>query len=152
MGCKQKWVVILSETEKMTLESMQKKGRHNIREVTRAKVLLLADQCKKNREIVEETGLREQAIISIKKRYVENGLVLKDKPRSGQPKRLDKRGESYLMALACSPAPEGRDIWTMQLLADKLVEMKVVERISDEAVRKYLKKMNLSLGSKSNGA
>lgn len=152
MGAHQKWVVNLSESERKILTDMQNKGRHHVREVKRGKVLLLADERKTNREIEAETGLKEQAIIKIKKNHVQNGLSLQDKPRSGQPKRLDKRGESYLMALACSPAPEGRDVWTMELLADKLVEMQVVEKISRESVRTYLKKMNLSLGRRNSGA
>lgn len=64
---------------------------------------------------------------------------------------LDAKQESLLIALACSDAPAGRDEWTMQLLADKLVELKVVERISDETVRRTLKKTSSSRGNKSSG-
>jgi len=147
-----KYVVKLSSSEREKLESMLRKGKYNARELRRVRVLLLADQQKQNKQIIEETGMCSQSIVTIKKKYLDQGINLKEKPRSGQPPKLDKRAETYLMALACSPAPEGRDIWTMQLLADKLVEMKVVESISDETVRCQLKKMNLSLGSKSNGA
>lgn len=145
------YVVKLSETEKKQLENMLKKGKHGARELKRARVLLLADEGKQNLDIAKQVGLTEQVIIDIKKRYCQEGLNVKDKPRTGQPKKLDDRQESYLIALACSPAPEGRDIWTMQLLADKLVELQIVDSISDEAVRVRLKKMNLSLGSRNNG-
>lgn len=79
----------------------------------------------------------------MKKRYCAEGLQLKDKPRSGQPKKLDSRGEQSLIALACSPAPEGREVWTMQMPADKLVELQVVKALSDEAVRLRLTKNEL---------
>lgn len=146
------YVVKLTEAERKKLQEMQVKGRHSAREMRRARVLLLAHEGRMNKEIVDATGLTEQSVIRIKKRFCEEGLQLKDNPRPGQPKRLDHRGEAYLLSLACSPAPEGREVWTMQMLADRLVEMKVVDRISDDAVRNYLKKMNLSPGSKNNGA
>ncbi len=76
---------------------------------------------------------------------------MEDLPRAGVKPMLDAKEESLLVALACSDAPEGRSEWTMQLLADKLVELKVVERISDETVRRVLKKTNLNLGKKSSG-
>ena len=148
---KAKYLVKLDELEIRKLQDMQIKGRHSAREQRRARVLLLAHEGKKNKEIVISTGLSEQAIIKIKKRFCEEGLELQDKPRSGQPSKIDKRTESYLMALACSPAPEGRDVWTMQLLADNLIEMQVVDSISDETVRRHLKKMNLSPGLRNSG-
>lgn len=76
---------------------------------------------------------------------------LDDLPRQGSRPLLDAKQESLLIALACSDAPEGRDEWTMQLLAEKLVELKVVDAISDETVRRTLKKTSSNPGSKSNG-
>lgn len=146
------YVVNLKEEEKQALEAMLKKGKHRARELRRARVLLMADAGKTNKEILEATGLSGPGMINIKKRYCAEGLQLKEKPRTGQPKKLDSRGEQYLIALACSPAPEGREVWTMQMLADKLVELQIVDSFSDEAVRLKLKKMNLSPGSKSSGA
>ena len=76
-----------------------------------------------------------------------------DAPKPGRHKKLDGKQEAFLVALACSDAPEGRDNWTLQLLADKLVELQVVEEaVSYETVRATLKKTNLSLGKKSSGA
>ena len=146
------YVVKLQPEEKKHLEAMLRKGRHSARELRRAQVLLFADAGKSNKEIQAATGMSEPGLIQIKKRYCTEGLQLKDKPRPGQPKKLDSRGEQYLIALACSPAPEGREVWTMQMLADKLVELQVVESLSDESVRLRLKKMTLSPGSKSSGA
>jgi len=77
---------------------------------------------------------------------------MNDHPRSGRPRLLDGKQEAFLVALTCSDSPEGQETWTMQLLADKLVELKVVERISDETVRQTLKKTSLSPGSKNAGA
>jgi transposase len=72
--------------------------------------------------------------------------ALTELPRPGAKPRLDGKQEAYLVALACSDAPDGRNNWTMQLLANKLVQLNVVEEISDETVRRVLKKMNSSLG------
>lgn len=73
---------------------------------------------------------------------------LEDLPRTGLKPMLDAKEESLLVALACSGAPEGRSEWTMQLLADKLVELKVIEPIGDETVRRVLKKTNSNIGKK----
>ncbi len=77
---------------------------------------------------------------------------LEDLPRKGSKPMLDGKQESLLIALACSDAPEGRAEWTMQLLADRLVELKVVDSISDETVRRTLKKTSSSRGKKNSGA
>ena len=80
------------------------------------------------------------------------GHELRDKPRRSRGRRLDGKQEAMLVALACSEAPEGRSEWTMQLLADKLLVLGVVEdAISDETVRRTLKKTTLSRGSSKNG-
>ena len=88
-----------------------------------------------------------------RKRLAEEGLeaALHDRPRPGARPKLDAKGEATLIALACSDPPEGRECWTMQLLADRLVELGVVEAISDETVRRTLKKTRLSPGRRSSG-
>ncbi len=81
-------------------------------------------------------------MVRICKRFVEEGLeaALRDRPRPGAQRQLDGKQEALLIALACSVPPDGRTRWTMQLLANKLVELRVVEAISDETVRRTLKK------------
>ena len=88
-------------------------------------------------------------IINIRKKYAESGLenALYDKPRPGAIPKITGEIEAQLTMLACSAPPEGKARWTLQMLADKLVELKLVDSISDVAVMKRLKKMNLSLGS-----
>jgi transposase len=78
---------------------------------------------------------------------------LTDAPKAGRHKKLDGKQEAFLVALACSDAPDGQAVWTMQLLADKLVSLAVVETpVSDELVRRTLKKTNSSRGSRRNTA
>ncbi|NES08037.1 MAG: helix-turn-helix domain-containing protein [Okeania sp. SIO2F4] len=86
----------------------------------------------------------ESTVHRTRQKYVEEGieLAIAEKPRSGKPKKLTSVAETFLIATACSEPPEGRNCWTMQLLADSLVELKLVEKISDETIRKTLKKMN----------
>ena len=89
----------------------------------------------------------------IRKRFVEDGLeaALSEQPRPGGQRKLDGQQEAFLIALACSTPPEGRACWTMQLLADRLVELQVVEAISDETVRRTLKKTSSSRGRRKPG-
>jgi transposase len=84
----------------------------------------------------------------IRKRYHEGGLdaALHEKARSGAPPKIDSRIEAQLTLLACSEPPDGRSKWTVRLLADKLVEMEVIESISHMCVQRVLKKMKLNLG------
>ena len=84
----------------------------------------------------------------VRKRFVEEGLeeALSERPRPGATRKLDGHQEAYLVALACSDPPEGKKRWTMQMLADKLVRLEVVEEISDETVRRTLKKGASSRG------
>ena len=88
------------------------------------------------------------------KRYVEEGLeaAVNDRPRPGRERKLDSKQEAHLVAIACSSPPEGHVNWTLQLLADQVVELEFAESISLETVRQILKKMNSSRGGKRNGA
>jgi transposase len=91
--------------------------------------------------------------MNVRKRFGTGGLdaALYDKPRPGAVRKLDGKQEALLVALACSQ-PDERETWTMQLLADKLVELNVVDEISDETVRRTLKKTRSSHGRRSSGA
>lgn len=145
-------VIELSEAERMELEAIVKSGKRKARTMQRAQTLLWSDIGKTDGEIAELHGITPLTVARTRQRWVEDGS-LEDKPRRGRDKKLDGKQEAFLVALACSDAPGERESWTMQLLADRLVELKIMdEAISDETVRRTLKKMNLSLGEKPNGA
>ncbi len=105
-------------------------------------------------EIIRQIPISQTGVYNTYHRFMKGGLqaVIEEQPVSGQPRRLSAEGEATLIAVACSEAPDGFSHWTMQLLADKLVELKLVDRISDETVRQYLKKVGLSPGNMSSGA
>ncbi len=96
----------------------------------------------------------QRTVFRTKRRYAEEGLdgVLHDHPQANRYRKLDDRGEAHLIALACSDAPEGHDHWTLRLLADKVVELGVVESLSYETVRLRLKKTPSSPGKSASGA
>ncbi len=147
----QKYPVELTEEEKSQLESVVKRGKHSRREIQRAQMLLWSEEGKTDLEIAALLGVRALTVATTRERWASEKRIA-DAPKPGRHKKLDGKQEAFLVALACSDAPEGRESWTLQLLADKLVELKVVETpISYETVRETLKKTNLSLGKKSSG-
>lgn len=139
---KKRYVVDLTPEERDTLLAMVKRGPASARKLTRARVLLLVDKGRTDEEITTALHVSRPTVERVRKRFVDGGLehALNDRSRSGAPRRLSGRDEAMLVALACSEPPEGRTTWTMQLLADRLVSIKVIERISDETVRRVLKK------------
>ena len=108
----------------------------------RALILLKADEGLSDPQIMDAVNVSRPTVERIRKRFVEGGLerALNEDPRPGQRRKLDGRAEAQLIAVACSRAPEGHDHWTLRLLADKLVQLEVVESISYETVRRTLKK------------
>lgn len=137
-----KYIVKLTDEQKEKLNNIIDKGIHSSREIKRAKILLLAEQNKEDNEVAQIVGYTAQQVQNIRKRFFSEGLdsALKEKPRPGAPRKLDKRAEEIASAIACSNPPEGRSCWTMQMIADKLVELKYVSDITDETVRFRLKK------------
>ena len=135
-------VVRLTPEERARLLALTSKGKTSARMLRRAHILLLTDEGKKDEEIAAAVRASISTVERTRKRFIQAGLdaALKEKPRPGAEPRLDGRAEAYLVALACSSPPEGRQSWTMQLLADRLVELEIVEAISDETVRRVLKK------------
>jgi transposase len=139
--------------EQRELEQLIKSGTHPARVIARARTLLLLDRSQGQKRTIEE--VKEGAMVSqgtiyhLKQRYFAGGLseALYEKPRSGRPvTKLTGDVEAHLVALACSESPEGYERWTLRLLAERLVELELVDSISHTAVAKKLKKMNLSLG------
>ena len=148
-----KYRVKLSKSNRKYLSRFIKTGIARAREILRARILLLADESqgrkgKKDAEIAKEVHVCLRTVAATRERYVQGGLerALRDLPRSGQPPRLSGRDEAKLTAIACSKPPQGRDRWTIRLLADRMVELKIVDHIAPETVRKALKKTSLSLG------
>ena len=150
MGRQQKYPVKLTNEEREYLRTLTRTGKQSARVMTRAQILLWSDEGKQDKEIITLLNCAPMTVAATRERWVKEKR-LEDLPRAGLKPMLDAKEESLLVALACSDAPEGRSEWTMQLLADKLVELKVVESISDETVRRALKKTNLNLGKKSSG-
>lgn len=135
-------VIELSEIDRMELEAIVRSGQHKARTIRRAQTLLWSDAGKTDGEIAQWHGVTPLTVAKTRQRWVEV-RSLEDQPRHGRSKKLDGKQEAFLVALACSDAPGERESWTMQLLAEKLVELQVIdEPISDETVRRTLKKMS----------
>jgi len=156
-----RYKVTLSKQERESLRAMLKSGKASANKLMRARVLLKADASKGgpgwiDSQIVEALDIGVSTVERIRQQFVEEGLEAalnrKQQERPSRARILDGRGEAQLIALACSAPPEGRSQWTLQLLANGLVELNVVDTISDETVRRTLKKTNSSRGSKNNGA
>ncbi len=143
-----KYVVDLSEEERKQLEAITTKGTSKARRLRRAHILLLADEGLLDKEIAWAMNAAVTTVERTRKRFVEEGLeaALSERSRPGAKRKLDGHQEAYLVALACSDPPEGKKRWSMQLLADRLVEVGMVEEISDETVRRTLKKGTLNRG------
>ena len=137
-----KYVVELSAEEREALRALTSRGTIGVRRYKRARALLAGDAGETDTAIAEQVGLHHVSLERLRKRFVEEGLAaaLAERPRPGARRALDGRQEAHLVALACTTPPGGQKRWTMQLLADRLVELRVVERISDETVRRTLKK------------
>jgi len=152
--------VTLSKQEREELESLTKKKKLAARKFVYARTLLLCDTASAEpawtvEKIAEALGITTRTIEHLKKRFVEEGYeaALERKQRELPPKdvRFDGSFEAHLIALACSDAPDGRSRWTVRLLADKAVELKLTPAISHMSVQRILKKTNLSLTSADTG-
>jgi hypothetical protein len=144
-----RYKVTLEAEERQQLQDLIAAGKAAARKLAHARILLKADAAEDgpawpDGRIAEALELSTATVERVRQRFVELGLdaALDRKPRERPPRqiKLDGRAEARLIALACSPPPRGRAVWTMQLLADKLVELEVVDSISDETVRLALKK------------
>jgi len=140
--------VHLNESQRQQLQELTRKGKVAVRTFKRAQILLLSNEDYKDSEIAERVGVNATTVERVRQRFVKGGLetAVKEQERSGRPRKLNGKAEAMLVATACSDAPGGRSEWTMQLLAQRLVELKIVETLSDETVRRVLKKTTLSRG------
>jgi transposase len=154
MGRPKRYAVQLSGDEQRRVRQLTRKGQVAARTLTRAHILLLTDQGMADERIAATLHVGLSTVVRTRKRYGEGGLdaALYERPRPGGLPTLDDKQEAFLVALACSTPPEERVTWTMQLLADRLVSLGVVDAISDETVRRILKKTCSSPGSARSGA
>lgn len=150
----QTYRVELSEAERVRLLLLIRQGSAPARVIRRAHVLLRASEGAVDHQIASALHAHRTSVQRTRRRFAEAGLdaALYDRPRPGAEPKLDGKGEAFLVALACSDPPAGKEHWSMQLLAGKLVELGLVEAISDETVRRVLKKTRRSRGSASSGA
>jgi len=145
--------VTLTETERDRLVSLSRKRTASVRMVRRAQALLLAAEAKTDEVIAEQLRMSVTTLERLRRRFVEEGLEasLRERPRPGARPKLGPKEQAFVVALACTKPPEGRHRWTMQLLADRVVELELVPDISDEAIRRLLKRTRSSRGSTRSG-
>jgi transposase len=143
-----KYHVELTAAEYESLEQILRRGNHSARKLTRARILLKAASDMRDEEIAQEVDTCVPTIEErTRKRFAAVRLgALEEGPRPGRTRRLDERGEARLIAEACRPAPGGREHWTLQLLADRVVELQLAEACSDDTVQRVLKKTRSSRG------
>jgi transposase len=146
-----KYKVTLTAEERQDLHDLIAAGKAAAQKLAHARILLKADAAEGGPAWTDDriAGAIEVSVATVERvrqRFVEQGLeaalVRKPQNRPSRERKLDGRAEAHLIALACSAPPGGRSEWTMQLLADKLVELEVVDSVSDETVRRTLKKTN----------
>jgi transposase len=148
-----KYKVTLIAEERQQLHDLIRAGKAAAKKLTHARILLKADAAEggpawPDERIAEAVDVSTDTIGRVRQRFVEEGLeaalVRKKQERPSRERTLDGRAEARLIALACSAPPTGRKAWTLRLLADRLVELEIVETVSHETVRRMLKKTNSS--------
>lgn len=153
-----RYIVRLTGEERERLGSLVSKGKAAAYKIKHANILLKADADEaawKDKRIAKAFGCHVQTVENVRQRFVTQGLDRalgrKKQARPSRQRKLDGEGEARLIALACSEPPEGHDRWTLKMLADELVQLEVVDSISDQTVRRTLKKTNSSLIDRSAG-
>jgi transposase len=148
-----KHVVRLTDEQRAALEERFATPL-TLRQRNRIQVLLRSDAGEADTDIADELGISPNTVANVRKRFATEGLepALAEKPRTGGPSVLDGKGEAVLIGLACSKPPEGHARWSAQLLANRLVALEVVESVSDDTVRRVLKKVRSSRGRRRVGA
>src|SRR5437879_5619409 len=138
-----KYMVDLTSAEREALLTLISRGKPSARKVTRARILLKADEGLIDTAIASALNSSTATVEQTRQRFVEGGLdnALNERPRPGQKHKLSGLASAYVIATACSEAPTGHEHWTLRLLADKVVEMGLVESVSHETIRAVLKKM-----------
>jgi transposase len=155
-----RYLVTLTAEEREWLTGLVSAGRRSALAITRARILLKSDQAPggpawPDERIAEALDCGLRTVERVRQRFVERGpeqaLGRKPQDRPSRERKFDGAAEARLIALACSQPPEGRTRWTLRLLADRLVELEVFDSVSDEAVRRVLKKTSCSRTARSSG-
>jgi transposase len=156
-----KYVVELSAEERERLDTLIHTGKHSAQQLMRARILLKADASEagegwSDSQIAAALDTSVNTVARIRQQLVEAGfeavLVRQHSPASARPRIFDGAAEAKLIALACSSPPKGRKRWTLQLLEEQVVELKIVDRASDNTIGRTLKKTSSSRTCKSNGS
>ncbi len=140
---RKKYIVKLTVEEKEQLRVLLSSGKERARKLTRARILLKVDEGWTDRAICVALDVSRPTVERTRRRFVEEGFLESlshRSPRRVYERRLDGDAEAHLIALACSAPPEGRERWTLRLLAQRLVTLEQVDSVSYETVRQVLKK------------
>jgi transposase len=147
-----KYIVRLTAKERRELENLVKKGKTQAYRIKHANILLAVDADGSNwpdHQVAKAYKCHQNTVVNVRQRFVEQGFqAALERKRQQTPSRqriLDGEGEARLLTIACSSPPKGRAKWTMQMLADELVGLKVVDCISGQTVWRTLKKTSLNL-------
>lgn len=146
-------IVELTDDQRAALEQQEARPLTR-RERYRVQILLRADAGVPDAEIADEVGVSIGTVANVRRRFAAGGLdaALNDRPRPGARPILDGKAEAIVIATACSPTPEGRATWTARMLANRLVELQIVEGVSEDTILRVLKKVTSSRGRRSRGA
>ena len=150
----QKYIVKLTETERLQLKELISSGEASARQIRRAYILLKSDSNEggpkwKYQAICEAYDVSQLTVYNVRKKYIESGLegaILRKKPDRVYERRLDGEGEAHLIALVCGEPPDGYERWSLRLLKDRIISLEIVENISHETIRQTLKKTSSSPG------
>lgn len=150
---KKKYIVTLTEDERLSLRELIKKGSVPARKLARAHILLLADEGRADGAIGAALHVGRATVERVRKRFVEEGVeaALSERARPGKRPLLDAKQEAYVIATVCSTPPAGQARWSLRLLADEVVRLSIVDTISHETVRRTLKKTFSSPGRSKSG-
>jgi transposase len=143
MARPQSFPVRLTQEQRESLEQLRTQALP-YKQRYRSDILLRAHEGDTDQEVADDLGVHPATVRRVRRRFAEHGLdaALNDRPRPGAPPKLDGKQEAMVIALACTEAPQGRERWSVRLLARRAVELEVVETVSRETVRRVLKKMS----------
>jgi transposase len=154
MTMPQQPAMTLTGEEGTTLETFVHRGKANARTITRARILLKSADGWSTSALAATFDVCQATVTNVRRRFAQGGLeaVLHDKVQQHRRSALSGLQTAHLIAVACSPSPDGHDHWTVRLLAQKAVELGFVKSISPDTIHELLKKTNSSPGSMNTGA